>query len=194
MIAKRSLRSISRSLTDHRRYRDSSNWHMLYQIIPNFVSLRFKQPLDIIRLKSTAPHEFDSHKRLRFFLCATVVTRWWYQIFHIIISHSWQLRLYVCLNECNKFPLHFFNMMRKINALYLCNNIYWSQCFFLTKIIAIYLHHQRSRIREKLPCCLCRCTDPKLCLLITHKIQVLQGPFLFKRRQIKGFPKFGEKW
>ena len=28
---------------------------------------------------------------------------------------------------------------------------------------------QRSRIREK--------------LLITHKIQVLQGPFLFKRRQ-----------
>ena len=54
---------------------------------------------------------------------------------------------------------------------------------FLTKIIAIYLHHQRSRIREKLPFCLCRCTDPKLCLLITHKIQDLQGPFLFKRRQ-----------
>ena len=28
------------------------------------------------------------------------------------------------------FFLHFFNMMRKINALYLCNNKYWSQCFF----------------------------------------------------------------
>ena len=54
---------------------------------------------------------------------------------------------------------------------------------FLTKKIEIYLHHQRSRIREKLLFCLCRCTDPKLCLLITHKIQVFQGPFLFKRRQ-----------
>ena len=126
-------------------YRPStlSRYIKLADIVSNYPQLCFLKVQTTIghnKLKSTAPHEFDSHKRLRFFLCATVVTRWWYHIFLIIISHSWQLYLYdsyVCLNECNKFLLHFFNMIRKINALYLCNNKY----------------HQRSRIREKLPFC-----------------------------------------
>ena len=40
------------------------------------------------------------------------------------------------------------------------------------------------------------CTDPKLCLLITHKIQVFQGPFLHKRWQkIWGaFQNWGKQW
>ena len=116
-------------------YRPStlSRFIKLAYVVSNYPQLRFLKVQTTIGHNKIKIHRtawFDSHKRLRFFLCATVVTRWWYQIFHIIISHSWQLCLYVCLNECNKFLLHFFNMMRKINALYLCNNKYWSQCFF----------------------------------------------------------------
>lgn len=96
-------------------------------------------------------------------------------------SHDSYVFMSVWTNAINFFYIFLTwwgRLMRHICAI---TNIDHSA--FLTKIIAIYLHHQRSRIREKLPLCLCRCTDPKLCLLITHKIQDLKGPFLFKRRQ-----------
>lgn len=96
-------------------------------------------------------------------------------------THDSYVFMSVWTNAINFFYMFLTWWGRLIRYICAITNIDHSA--FLTKIIAIYLHHQRSRIREKLPLCLCRCTDPKLCLLITHKIQDLQGPFLFKRRQ-----------
>ena len=77
---------------------------------------------------------------------------------------------------------------------YICAITNIDRSAFLTKIIAIYLHHQRSRIREKLPFCLCRCTDPKLCLLITHKFRFCRDLFFSKDdRKSQGLSKIREK-